>query len=62
LQCRAVIARIIGNQVRILSDPVTVNREFSRNMPLDEAHSTIVVSARLRRLGKVMICESGNLL
>ena len=28
-QCRVIIARIIGNQVRILSDPVTVNRELS---------------------------------
>jgi len=34
LQCRAVIAWIIGNQVRILNDPVTVRREFPRIMPL----------------------------
>lgn len=49
-----VFAGIIGNQVEVLSDPVTVNRECCQEMPLHRVY--------VRRFDKAMICESGNLL
>ena len=48
-----IFYRLRGNQVKFLSDPVTVNREYASEMSL---------ARQLRRQKDMLICKSGNLL